>query len=217
MTQVTRILVVDDHPLVRDGLRACLDDEPDMHLCWEAASLAEAKTKLQHYTPDLAMVDLSLGDGSGFELIEHIRAECPHVRILVISAHDENLCARKALQMGASGYLDKFHCGEEIVTAVHEIMAGRLYLSRAMTQNLMRAALEIGNDPNHKNIHALTRTETDVFVRLGIGTAVEVIADNLGISSTAIASHLETIRTKLNIESGAELQRAALQWTLEHC
>ena len=205
-----RILLVDDHPLVRMGLRALLEGEPDLQVCGEAASLADALAAVRALHPDLVVTDLSLGDGNGLELIKRLHSQQPQLRVLVCSMHDEKLFALRALGAGTCGYVSKEEAGRHVADAVRECLRGHVWLSRAMTEQTV-SGLRSGVSPNEA-IGRLTARELAVFELIGRGLKPSQIASHLHLSVKTVETHREKAKRKLNLHNGSELTRSAMQW-----
>lgn len=208
----SRILIVDDHPLVRAGLRMLIDNEPDLSVCGEAAGSREALELTDNLAPHVIIIDLSLTEGSGLELIKRLHARHPTTRLLVCSMHDESLYAERVMKAGASGYIHKQEATDNVVGAVRRVLSGGSYLSAAM---ILRT-LQTGSGREQASVENLTDRELEVFGLIGQGFATSRIAEQLNLSVKTVESHREKIKKKLNLASGSELARYAVQWTLEH-
>jgi len=209
-----RILLVDDHPLVRRGVADVLAREPDMRVCGEASDVAEALKELERAQPDLVLVDLTLKSGHGIELIEKIKLSHPRVKTLVSSMHDEMLFAERVLQAGAMGYITKQEPPEMLVAAIRQVLRGEVYLSSRMTSRLLHR-VATGSVPREDPVSALSNREIEVFEMLGQGQTIQQIAARLHLSPKTIETHREKIKQKLNLRTSAELNRRAVQWVLE--
>lgn len=206
------ILIVDDHPLVRMGLRSLLEAESDLRVCAEAGSVAEALATARKHHPDLVITDLSLGDGNGLEMIKRLLAQHAGLRVLVCSMHDEKLFALRALAAGACGYVGKEHAGRHVVEAVRHALAGHIWLSPAMTDQALSSG---GAQPPLDPVDAvarLTDRELAVFELIGRGMRPSQIAAQIHLSVKTVETHREKIKKKLNLQSGGELTRSAMQW-----
>ncbi len=209
-----RILIVDDHPLVRRGLADLIAGEPDLEVCGEAADAAEALQKVAATQPHLVVVDISLRSGHGLELIEEIKARFGHVKMLVSSVHDETLFAERALRAGAMGYVNKQEATETVIRAIHQVFRGEIYLSGNMANRLLRTVVggePLGDDP----IKGLSNRELEVFEMIGRGLTTRQIAEKLHLSPKTIETHREKIKSKLSLASGTELSHRAMQWVME--
>lgn len=209
-----RVLLVDDHPLVRRGLRDILTAAEGLEVVGEAGSYAEALDRIEAGGCDLVIVDLTLGDGSGLELIKQLRARRPGLRILVCSMHDEVLYAERVLRAGARGYLSKDEAIDRVVEAVRRVLDGRLYLSPQMTDRLLQAAAD-GHEPLRDPLERLSDRELEVFELIGEALSAREIGERLGISPKTVESHRESIKTKLGLERPRELLRCAVHFVLE--
>ncbi len=207
---VWRILIVDDHPLVRMGLRSLLEAENDLRVCAEAGSVAEALATARKHRPDLVITDLSLGDGNGLDLIKRLIAQHAGLRVLVCSMHDEKLFALRALAAGACGYVGKEQAGRHVVDAVRHGLAGHIWLSPAMTDQ----ALSSGNGVQEPSdaVARLTDRELAVFELIGRGMRPSQIAAQIHLSVKTVETHREKIKKKLNLPTAGDLTRSAMQW-----
>ena len=212
----TRILIVDDHPLVREGLIGLLAAQSDFVVCGEAAGVAEARELVLSTKPDVVIIDLTLSDGTGLELIKDLRAKCPDIRLLVLSMHDESLYAERALRAGAVGYVNKHEASRTIVQAVRTILAGKLYLSPNMTELVVQRAFVAGADLSRPAVDRLTEREREVFELIGQGLSSRQIAVKLDVSPKTVETHREHIKEKLELTTSTELTRYAVQWVLEN-
>lgn len=210
-----RVLVVDDHPVVRLGLTQMLAAEPDLEVCGEAASVSEALERIPECDPDLVVVDISLGGQSGLDLIEQIRRRHPEVRMLVSSMHGEEMYAERALAAGAQGYVQKSNAVDQIVDAVRRVLADGVYLSRPMTDRLLRSLTRPRIEPSADPTERLSNRELEVFALLGEGTSTRRIAERLRISFKTVETHRERIKEKLGLEDSNQLIRSAVIWSLD--
>ena len=211
---VYRVLIVDDHPVVRRGLRALIADEPGLEVCGEAGDVSEALEQLDATHPDLAVVDLSLTNSHGMELLEKIKTRKKSVKTLVSSMHDELLFAERVLRCGASGYINKQESSENIIKAIREVLRGELYVSDSVTDLLLRR-LNTGQSLYDDPIKSLTNRELEVFELIGQGLSMKQIAKRLDLSQKTVEAHRERIKGKLNLRNSLEVARHAMQWTLE--
>lgn len=208
-----RILIVDDHPIVREGLRMRISSQSDMQVCGEAASVDEALACVRLAMPDLLTVDISLGTDSGLDLIQRLRTDGFTGKILVLSAYDERLYAERALVAGAQGYIGKSEAQSSILVALRVVLDGGRYLSPETSRHLVGRAL--GTAPNAISpVNALSNRELQIFELIGRGINGKTIAQKLHLSPHTIDSHRERIKTKLGLHNAQELQRAAVQWSL---
>ncbi|MCA9069863.1 MAG: response regulator transcription factor [Planctomycetaceae bacterium] len=210
----SRILIVDDHPVMRKGLSQVIDDQTDMEVCGEASNIPEAMEKIQHLRPDLVIVDISLGDGNGIELIKQIRSRGEEPRMLVSSMHDESLFAERAIRAGAQGYVNKHEDTDRLIQALRDIRAGRIALSEKMTDRLLNRVAG-RHDDGGSPLDRLTDRELEVFRLIGEALTTREIAARLELSRKTVETYRENIKAKLNLANAAELTRHAVQWVLE--
>ncbi|HEC06202.1 MAG TPA: response regulator transcription factor [Thiolapillus brandeum] len=210
-----RVLIVDDHPLVRKGFAQLIGDEPDLEVCGEAADEADALQLVAASAPDLVIIDLSLAGGSGINLIERIKAQHSDVRMLVASMHDEALFAERVLAAGALGYLNKQEAPDNIVRAIHRVLDGKVYLSGELTDRLLDGLTGTARVPGQSPMQRLSNRELEVFELIGRGMTTGKIADHLQLSIKTIETHRENIKKKLQLASGQELTRRAMHWVME--
>jgi DNA-binding NarL/FixJ family response regulator len=212
----TRILIVDDHPIVRQGLTLLIANEPDLEVCGEAADSGEAVRQLTASRPDLIVVDISLHSGNGIELIKQIRSRDPNVKMLVSSMHDESLFAERALRAGAMGYINKAEATDKVVEAIRQVIRGKIYLSPRMTERMLCRAIGTEESLDHSPIDSLSDRELEVFELIGQGLTTRQIANKLHLSPKTVETYRENIKSKLNLANATELTRHAVQWTLEN-
>ncbi|WP_417390802.1 response regulator [Gimesia sp.] len=211
----TRILIVDDHPLVREGIAMRIGMYPDLQVCGEAATEDEAFTMVQQISPDLMIIDISLKSGHGLELIKRIKSLHLDVRMLVVSGFQESLYAERVLRAGALGYLSKQESNAKLIDAIRAVLKGQRYVSAEITQRLLERAL--GNqDMKRPPIEQLTDRELEIFRLIGQGWTSGLIADQLFLSTHTIDTHRENIKRKLACKNAGELNRQAIQWLLEN-
>ena len=205
-----RVLLVDDHPIVRGGLARIIDNEADMLVCGEADDADSALRAIQQLGPDLVIVDLSLGGSDGLELVKQIHTRWPDTRMLVLSMHSEWLYAERSLRAGAKGYITKQQASIQILDAIRHVMAGQLYASEEVKAMLLQriAHADLAGDP----IESLTDRELSVFRMIGSGRSTRQIAADLSLSVKTVDSHREHIKRKLNLHSATELMQHAVLW-----
>jgi DNA-binding NarL/FixJ family response regulator len=211
-----KILIVDDHPIVREGLAARIARQSDLTVCGEAEDVADALDLVKTTQPDLAIIDLSLKSGQGLDLIKRIHASSPNTKALVSSMYDESLYAERALRAGALGYVNKQEMSEKIIEAIRQVLDGKIYLSPRMTERFLQRAVgsppQLGKSP----IETLTDRELEIFKLIGKGKTTRQIAADLHLSIKTVETHRENIKSKLNIVNAAELSREAVQWVMEN-
>ncbi len=210
-----RVLIVDDHPLVRSGLAQLISDESDLEVCGEAADEAKALQLVVSTRPDLVIIDLSLAGGSGLSLIEQIKAHHPAICMLVASMHDESLFAERVLAAGALGYINKQEAPSKIINAIQRVLSGKVYVSDEMTERLVDSATGSRKESSQSPLQRLSNRELEVFELIGRGMTTGKIADHLQLSIKTIETHRENIKKKLGLGSGQELTRHAIHWLME--
>jgi len=210
-----KILIVDDHPSVREGLALRISLDDDLEVCGEAGSEEQAIALVKQMKPDLVLVDISLKSGHGLELIKRIRSIDPAIKMLVISGFQESLYAERACRAGALGYLNKQESSEKMIKAIRTVLAGERFLSPEISRRLISQALG-SSDCTKTPIEQLTDRELEIFRMIGEGLSTSIIASRLFLSTHTIDTHRENIKRKLAINSAAELSRAAVQWLLEN-
>jgi DNA-binding NarL/FixJ family response regulator len=210
---MTRILIVDDHPLVRAGFAQLIGDCPDLEVCGEAADMAEALKQIEATHPDLAIIDLSLAGGSGLDLIERVRARNSDILMLVASMHDETLYAERVLTAGARGYINKQEAQDSIIRAIRQVLSGKVYLSQNMTDRLLSGMVDATGEK--RDIDSLSNRELQVFELIGEGVPTSQIAEQLNLSVKTIETHQAHIKRKLGLGSAHELNQRAIRWIME--
>ncbi len=209
----SRVYIVDDHPLVREWLANLLSQEPNLLVCGEASSAPVALQEIQQLQPEVVIVDLTLASGSGLELIKDLRTLVPSCIPLVLSMHDEQVYAERALRAGARGYVSKRDSTRKITTAIQEVLAGRLFLSDAMKLEL--AEKLVGGRrlvPSGLEVHKLSDRELEVFSMLGAGQDSREIAEKLSLSIKTVQVYCARIKEKFGLETHTELLREAFRW-----
>lgn len=210
-----RVLLVDDHPIVRQGLGQLINEEPDLTICGEAEDFQAALTALDDTKPDVAIVDISLKDRSGIELVKEIRARKPELPILVLSMHDESLHAERVLRAGAKGYIMKQEATEQVMNAIRRVLRGEVYLSERMASRMVNRLVAGPQNVGGSPIERLSDREFEVFQMIGQGVGPSDIAEKLGLSVKTVETHRERIKEKLNLASGSELIRYAMQYVMD--
>ncbi len=210
-----RILIVDDHPLVREGLATRIALQPDLEVCGEAATEDEAIALVGQTGPDLVLVDIALKSGHGIELVKQIKLRHPSVKTLVVSGFQESLYAERSLRAGALGYLNKQESNEKVIDAIRTVLRGERFVGADVSRRLINQALG-GADATKPPIERLTDRELEIFRMIGEGLTSGTIAERLFLSPHTIDTHRENIKRKLGLSNAAELSRAAVQWLLEN-
>jgi DNA-binding NarL/FixJ family response regulator len=209
-----KILLVDDHPIVRRGFREVIARETDLDISGEAGSASEAFEQIECNRPDLIIVDISLNDIGGLELIKQIQAQYDNIRILVASMHDDCVYAERALHAGALGYINKTQATDHLIGAVRQVLSGKIYLSEETTTRILERT-RTGSGNEKSPIESMSDREIEVFQLFGQGLTTKEVAVRLQRSVKTIESHRENIKTKLGIESSAQLVHRATLWVNE--
>jgi DNA-binding NarL/FixJ family response regulator len=207
-----RILIVDDHVIVRQGIAQLVNREPDLDVCQEAGDADSAIAVLRETPVDLAIVDISLPGTSGIELVKLIRDMQPQLPVLVMSMHDEALYSDRAFRAGAKGYVMKQEATEKLLAAIRKILNGGVYVSDRMQTVMVQRFLNSGVDETVSFIDNLTDREFEILRMIGQGLTVAEIADKLGRSAKTVEAHRANLREKLGLKRAAELARFATQW-----
>ncbi len=216
MADKIKILLVDDHPLVRDGLANLIRQEPDLLVCGEAGTEAHALELSVALQPDVALVDISLEAGSGLELIKSIKASCAGVRTLVLSMHDESLYAERALHAGARGYIMKREASTKVIAGLRAVHAGQLFISEKISALMAEKFVGGRKNAAATAVEQLSDRELQVFELLGTGHGTRQIADHLHVGFKTVQAYHARIKEKLNLANATELMRAAIRWNEEH-
>jgi len=208
-----RILVADDHPVVRRGLCLLIEREEDMMVCAEAEDTKEVLRAAVEHKPDLALLDISLKNSNGLELLKDMRRRVPEIPVLMLSVHDENVYAERAVQAGARGYVMKQEATERVLDAIRRVARGELYLSENVQSRLLRISGGLKNEETTP-VTRLSNRELEVFEMVGRGKGRQEIAKALGISIRTAEAHFARIKEKLGLKSQTELLQQATLWLL---
>jgi DNA-binding NarL/FixJ family response regulator len=207
-----RILVVDDHPIVSKGLADLIDAEPGLSVCGDAATMPQAISQIHDLQPSLLIVDLSLKDGSGLELVKQVKCSWPDMPVLVLSMHDEQLYAERALRAGALGYVMKHEDPEVLLGAIRQVLRGKVYLSQSMQDAMLNKLVPGRADASVSGVASLTDRELEVFQLLGQGISTKEIANQLKLSVKTIETHRAHLKSKLGVKNATQLIRFAVEW-----
>ena len=207
-----RIFLVDDHGIVRRGLTELINNEADLVICGQGEDAYGSLRAIREARPDLCVIDVSLRDSDGIELLKELRAQMPDVPVLILSMHDEALYGERALRAGARGYIMKQEPPEMILAAIRRVLGGQVYVSEKMQTTLLdRLVYGSRSSTGRLPMDRLTDRELEVFRMIGAGESVKEIADKLFLSQKTVQAHREHIKEKLNLKSSAELLRFAIQ------
>jgi DNA-binding NarL/FixJ family response regulator len=206
-----KILLVDDHPLVREGVANLIHQQPDLEVCGEAGSQPQALQLIGTMQPDIAIVDISLENGSGLELMKSIKSMYPGVAMLALSMHDESLYAERALRAGARGYLMKREAAKKVIQGIRAVLAGQLFISEKVSAMMTERFVE-GRTAAASPVELLSDREIEVFQLLGRGQSTRQIAEHLNVGFKTVQAYCARIKEKLQLANATELLRAAMQW-----
>lgn len=215
MAENKKIYIVDDHPLMRKGLAMTIEKEIGFEVCGQAESAEEALTEIINLKPDVAVVDISLPGMNGIELIKNVLHQQPELKILVVSRHDEELYAERALRAGAKGYLMKLEAAEVMISAIRQILKGGIYLSENIGTKLIMKMAAGSASKSDNPLDLLSDRELEVFELTGKGLSTKEIGQKLHISVKTVESHRANIKDKLQVDTANELMRHAVKWVEE--
>jgi DNA-binding NarL/FixJ family response regulator len=211
-TKKNRVYLVDDHPIVRQGLIKLIEQEEGLEVCGEAGSVSEALPAIRELDPDVILVDISLEDSNGLELIKMIDDLGLQIPMLVLSMHDESLYAEHALRAGASGYVMKQAAANTLIQAIEKVMDGEIYVSKNMSSQMLKMAFRSGSEESRTGVELLSLREIEVFELIGRGNSTREIAEQLNLSVKTIETYRAHIKDKLQLRSGTELMQRAIHW-----
>lgn len=211
-----RVLIVDDHPLMRQGLAQLISQQPDLAVCGEAEDVPEALRQASDLQPDVVIVDLSLRGSDGIELIRSLHLRYAQLPILVLSMHDEALYAERALKAGAWGYVMKQEATNQVLSAVRRVLAGEIHVSERVSSRIMQSMVGGSRSSKRSPIERLSDRELGVFRKIGHGAATREIAAELHLSVKTIETHCAHIKEKLRLQSQRELVQHAIQWVMQN-
>lgn len=211
-TNKARVYIVEDHPVVREYIASHVRTDLGLEVCGGAANTKQALAEIQQLKPDVVIIDLSLADGHGFELIKDLGTIAPLPRMLVFSAHDEEVYAERVLEAGALGYVRKTATEAELLEAIRRVLAGQVYLSASMTSRVLLRRVTPPRGDHRSPIQALSDRELQVFELIGNGQSTKQIAFTLGVDAKTIETYRARIKEKLGLDSAPSLMRAAFQW-----
>ncbi len=207
---VRRVLIVDDHPIVREGLRSILDGEDDLTVCGEAETARDARSAIKQLNPDVVITEFSLRQGDGIDLVREVRAHHPRLPILVLSSHDEAIYAERMLAAGANGYIMKQAANEQFLGSLRQVLDGHIYVSQAVGNNMIHKFAAGGPRTSANPIERLSNRELQILHMIGKGMSTRETAQTLNLSIKTIESHRQRIKRKLNLNTGSQLVRFAV-------
>lgn len=207
-----KIILVEDHPIFRQGLADLINQQQDMVVCGHAENASEAMRVIKKLKPDAVITDITLKETSGVELIKDIKAQYPNIPVLTLSMYDESHYAERTLRAGAKGYIAKQEAPEKVITAIREILNGKVYLSDRMTARMLDNFVGGKSKAETSTIDSLSDRELEVFLLIGRGFGVSQIAEKLFLSTKTIETYRSHIKEKLNLSNAGELRQLAIQW-----
>ena len=211
-----RIVIVDDHPMMREGIAHTVNREPDLTICGEVGTAAQALAVVEAHQPDLVLVDISLQDRDGVELIKDLRVAQPATPVLVVSSHDESIFAERVLRAGGRGYVTKQEGGREVVRAIRCVLGGKIFLSEKLSGHLLQQLYAGPAAPNERpGVGQLSDREFEVFQLIGRGLSSQTISDQLHLSAKTVDAHRANIKAKLGLQTTAELISYAATWRVQ--
>ena len=207
-----KIFIIEDHPLMCESLTRLFNLESDLLVCGQAGTIHEALRKLPGANPDIVIVDITLPDGNGLDLIKDMKRRSIHSLVLVLSMHDESLYAERALRAGAKGYIMKHEASQEVLKAIHRILEGEIYLSEKMGARMLHKIADAKSVNHALSTEGLSDRELQVFQLIGKGRGTRQIADELCVSVKTVESYRAHIKLKMNLENAHELTQHAVHW-----
>jgi DNA-binding NarL/FixJ family response regulator len=214
VTKKRTVFLVDDHPIVRQGLTLLINQEPDLTVCGQAEEMHLALQAIQSFHPDIMIVDISLNGPDGLELLKNIRAKHSGMPVLILSMHDESIYAERALRAGANGYIMKQEATEKVLVALRRILAGEIYVSDRVGNHMLQHYIRGASPLPQSSVAELTDRELEVFRLIGEGHGTRQIAEELHLSVKTVESYQAHIKDKLSLRSARELVQHAIQWTV---
>jgi DNA-binding NarL/FixJ family response regulator len=208
-----KVFLVDDHPIVRQGLALFIEREPDLMVCGEAEDATSALQAIRDAAPDFVILDISLNGPDGLELLKTLRVRYPNLPALVLSMHDESVYAERALRAGANGYIMKQEAADKVITAIRHILGGDVYLSDRLTKQMLQQFVNGSISPRDP-LAKLSDRELEVFRLIGAGHGTRQIADELHVSTKTVESYQAHIKEKLALRNARELVQYAVEWSL---
>lgn len=209
-----KIFIVDDHPIVREGLALMINREPDLTVCGDAEEASVALQAIPNLQPDLLIVDISLNGPDGLELLKSIRQRYPRLPVLILSMHDEALYAERALRAGANGYIMKQEATDRVLVAIRQILESRVYVSDRVATRLLQQYINGSPATSRPAIAELSDRELEVFRLIGEGHSTRMIAEELHLSVKTVESYQAHIKEKLSLKSGRQLVQRAIEWSI---
>jgi DNA-binding NarL/FixJ family response regulator len=210
-----KVLVVDDHPIVREGLTQMINREPDLSVCGDAANMQKAAQLIDILRPDILIIDISLNGPDGLDLLKHIRTQDPSLPVLILSMHDESIYAERALRAGANGYIMKQEATDNVLDALRRILNREIYVSPRIANKMLQQFVGVtGADKKHSSVDELSDRELEVFRLIGAGHGTRQIAEELHLSVKTVETYQAHLKEKLVLRNSRELVQYAARWTI---
>jgi DNA-binding NarL/FixJ family response regulator len=209
-----KVFLVDDHPILRQGLALLIDREPDLMVCGEADGASSALSAMTNARADVLVLDISLEGPDGLELLKTIRVTNPNLPVLILSMHDESSYAERALRAGANGYIMKQEATERVLVAIRRLLRGEVYLSERLTNRMLHQFVRGSTTPKSDPLAALSDRELEVYRLIGAGHGTRQIADALHVSVKTVESYQAHIKEKLSLRNARELVQHAIEWSM---
>jgi DNA-binding NarL/FixJ family response regulator len=206
------VYLIDDHPLLVQGVSELINAQPDLQVIGSTSDWTVALTQLQTLKPDVVVLDITLANANGIEVLKNLRVHFPDLRVLMLSMHDENLYAMRSMKAGAHGYIMKSSATEHVVTAIRQVLKGEIYLSDGLAKRTMAQMVGRKKEPGASPLEDLSDRELEVFQMVGEGLTTRKIADKLHLSIKTIETHKAHIKEKLNLQNATELTQHAIHW-----
>lgn len=208
----TKIYIIDDHPIMVQGLRELINNQKDLRIIGSTDDWHVALDQIKKLLPDLVILDVTLKDANGIEVLKNLKIHFPNLRVLMLSMHDENLYAMRSLKAGAQGYIMKAEAVDKVLTAIRQVLNGEVYLSEAMSKRTMFQLLGRGGTRTGSPLEDLSDRELEVFTLIGQGCTTRQIAEKLHLSIKTVETHRAHIKEKLNLKNSTELVQHAIHW-----
>jgi DNA-binding NarL/FixJ family response regulator len=212
VAQKSRVFIVDDHPLVREGLANLINRQDDLIVCGEAEDSAQAIASIKKAQPDVALIDISLKNESGLELVKHLENQFPQVALIVLSMHDEDLYAERALRAGARGYVMKREASKSVLASIRRVLKGEVYVSKRIVKRIAKRLISSREAVATSPVERLSDRELEIFRLLGQGCTTSQIARDLNLSLKTVQEYCARAKEKFGVKSLLELLRAAVRW-----
>lgn len=209
----SKVIIVDDHPIFRMGMAELLNQEEDFTVCGLAGDIGGARKIIQEYQPDLAIVDITLAGDNGLDLVKELTGQKNPVRILVLSMHDEQVWAERAIRAGARGFIMKKEASENVISALRNIRTGKIHVSTRIMERLLDRLQLKTDTPSSRTVDQLTDRELEVFRLIGAGLSTREIAVQMKLGIKTIGTYRDRVKQKLGLKTAAELIRRAVLWT----